>query len=246
MAAMTSLINEVREAMECSLCTAMFRQPIMLPCYHTFCLECLQHYGAGKGDGDVVYCPLCSKEFNVPTGGLLACNPNRFIERIIVDQSLSVIVNPFWDVSSNHVDDRPTPPTHVCDTHQDTKIELYCPECIVTICTKCYDRPAADEHSWCHIREEVGEKAGEGRNSWFQYKHLCEVCRSDTMETLVDEKTQLEVDSWTDGEPVQTITNVAEIGSKLRFRGTRQAATRITVCSWSIKPSPIPASRLLP
>ena len=28
------------------------------------------------------------------------------------------------------------------------------------------------------------------------------------METLVNEKTQLEVDSRTDGEPVQTITNV--------------------------------------
>ena len=51
-------------------------------------------------------------------------------------------------------------------------------------------------------------KAGEGRNSWFQYKHLREVCRSDTKETLVDKKTQLEVDSWTDG-PMQTITNVS-------------------------------------
>ena len=37
----------------------------------------------------------------------------------------------------------------------------------------------------------------------------------------------------------------AEIGSNLRFRRTRRAAIRITVCSWSIKPSPIPASRLL-
>ena len=53
-----------------------------------------------------------------------------------------------------------------------------------------------------HKNLALSSKDGRGRNSWLQYKHLCEVCRSDAMET------QLEVDSWTDGEPVETITNV--------------------------------------
>ena len=29
------------------------------------------------------------------------------------------------------------------------------------------------------------------------------------METLINEKTQLEVGSWTDGEPMETVTNVS-------------------------------------
>ena len=88
-------------------------------------------------------------------------------------------------------------------------------------------------------------KVGEGRNSWFQYKHLREVCRSDTMEALVNEKTHVEVDFWTDGSQCRRSRMSAEMGSNLRFRRTRRAAAFITVCSWSIKPSPIPASRLL-
>ena len=65
-------------------------------------------------------------------------------------------------------------------------------------------------------------KTGGSWNSWFLYKHLREVCKSDAIETLVNEKTQLEVDSWTDGKPMETTTNMsAEIGSNLRLRRTR-------------------------
>ena len=121
--------------------------------------------------------------------------------------------------------------------------------------TPAEDSPRSGEASWpnrfcfCSWHKKIAShrqpKTGEGWNSWFQYKHLHEVYRSDTMETLVNEKTQLEVDSWRMGNQWRWSLMSAEIGSNLRFRRTRRAATRTTVCSWSIKPSPIPAKRLL-
>ena len=91
MADMTSLINEVKDITECAICTEMFRRPKMLPCFHTFCLECLQQYGAGKEDGDVMSCPMCRKEFNVPTGGLSKLGANFFVDRLITAQSAYVV-----------------------------------------------------------------------------------------------------------------------------------------------------------
>ena len=44
-----------------------------------------------------------------------------------------------------------------------------------------------------HLTPSSGD--GRGLEQLFLHKHLREVCRSDAMETLVNEETQLEVDS---------------------------------------------------
>lgn len=43
----------------CSVCRDIFRNPLVLPCSHSFCGECLQ--GIAKPSGN--RCPLCRKSF---------------------------------------------------------------------------------------------------------------------------------------------------------------------------------------
>ena len=51
----------------CSVCLELFTEPKVLPCCHTFCLECLNKTARGR---DQVTCPKCRKAHQIPAGGL--------------------------------------------------------------------------------------------------------------------------------------------------------------------------------
>ena len=91
MAASTNLLlKEVQDITECPICTEMFCNPKMLPCYHTFCLKCMERYGEEKRPGETLPCPMCRREFKVPNGGLSELNTNFFIDRLIFAHSRSI------------------------------------------------------------------------------------------------------------------------------------------------------------
>ena len=46
----------------CSICTETFHDPKSLPCFHTFCQECLQMYINKYSDDKSFNCPLCRRE----------------------------------------------------------------------------------------------------------------------------------------------------------------------------------------
>ena len=97
---MNRLLKEVEDATECPICTEIFSSPKMLPCFHTFCLKCIEHYGEDKNEGDTMTCPLCRGEFKVPVGGLSKLRSNFFLERLISTfESVSGITQAVdWDV----------------------------------------------------------------------------------------------------------------------------------------------------
>jgi len=74
---------------ECSICTEVFTDPRGLPCYHTFCLRCLQSYCEDKQPGNRMPCPLCRKEFIVPDEGLSGLQKNFYIEKLLHVRKLS-------------------------------------------------------------------------------------------------------------------------------------------------------------
>ena len=91
MAANTNLLlKEVKDITECPICTDMFCNPKMLPCFHTFCLKCIEQYGVGKKEGEALPCPMCRREFKVPTGGMSKLSTNFFIDRLIIAHSISI------------------------------------------------------------------------------------------------------------------------------------------------------------
>lgn len=79
-------MEAIKEITECCICTELFTDPRMLPCIHTFCLKCLEETAlkSRKKPGDQMPCPICTKEFAIPTtvGGLTALPKNIFIERL--------------------------------------------------------------------------------------------------------------------------------------------------------------------
>src|SRR6218665_485392 len=77
--------KQLREITECPICMNVFTDPRVLPCIHTFCLECLKSISdtAQKDTGHKLPCPLCRKEFIIPTDGLAAVPKNFFLENLL-------------------------------------------------------------------------------------------------------------------------------------------------------------------
>src|SRR6218665_151528 len=77
--------NQLREITECSICLNVFMDPRVLPCIHTFCLDCLKRISetAQKGPGDKLPCSLCRKEFVIPALGIDGVPKNFFLENLL-------------------------------------------------------------------------------------------------------------------------------------------------------------------
>ena len=81
----TSLHN-LHEEVSCSVCMSPFTDPKILPCFHTFCLHCLnelQRRTSGK-HGEIT-CPECRKKFQVPGSGYPKDLPVNFRMNSLLD-----------------------------------------------------------------------------------------------------------------------------------------------------------------
>ncbi|GFS21828.1 tripartite motif-containing protein 2 [Elysia marginata] len=50
----------------CPLCLEQYKSPKVLPCQHTFCLECIRAYIAARGLDCTLPCPLCKEMARIP------------------------------------------------------------------------------------------------------------------------------------------------------------------------------------
>ena len=72
--------DEINENIICELCSETYRQPKLLPCFHTFCLSCLDTYvkETGKDDG-AFECPLCKTKIDIPEDGVNDLQSNIYL-----------------------------------------------------------------------------------------------------------------------------------------------------------------------
>jgi len=75
--ASTDLNEYVDELKKCSICFEDLANPKSLPCFHTFCLQCIKHHYRLDSPGDQVNCPVCRSSFVIPVGGVDQL-PNNF------------------------------------------------------------------------------------------------------------------------------------------------------------------------
>jgi len=100
----------VEDVTQCSICTEVMRDPRVLPCQHSYCLECLLNYGSDKQPGDSIACPLCRKEFTIPTDGLSGTQKSHVITKLIKASTLSqgsilliIFINDLVDVCEENI-----------------------------------------------------------------------------------------------------------------------------------------------
>ena len=83
MAEASDLNCRVTEIAKCPICLEDCKNARMLPCVHSFCLECLQGHFKDKSPGLEVVCPVCRKEFQIPDDGVTELQHNFFLQNLI-------------------------------------------------------------------------------------------------------------------------------------------------------------------
>ena len=88
-------IQQVPYYLICPVCCEIYKMPKSLPCYHSFCEQCL----AKLQEDSKVKCPTCSKTSIAPAGGVTELPSNFFIDRIVAEIALAEKVTGKEDVN---------------------------------------------------------------------------------------------------------------------------------------------------
>ncbi|XP_023839579.1 zinc-binding protein A33 isoform X2 [Salvelinus sp. IW2-2015] len=119
----------------CSICLDLFKQPVFLPCDHTFCQACIAGYWAGprgQVQGGSGSCPQCRKVFPGQS-----YRPNRIVANIVESycQGLEESGGLLGDVGVPERNSAPAPAPR-CGRHRE-ELKLYCEEDQELVCLVC-------------------------------------------------------------------------------------------------------------
>ena len=110
---------------ECPWCAELMVEPTMLPCFHSFCLECLALCLCHRNSGESALCPLCGAMFQIPNDGVDSLPRNIFIQKLIEAKT-----SPTSTDSEKKCD--------ICSGQGITNIaHEFCIECQQNMCVQC-------------------------------------------------------------------------------------------------------------
>ena len=127
MAATDRLLKEVEDITECPICLQTMSNPKILPCIHTFCLNCLQMYWQQRRDGGEMNCPLCRVSVPFENDDYSKLPNNFFVEKLITAKK---------SANEEFVNDKGC---DVCATLGNTQktATMFCIECMEYMCDPC-------------------------------------------------------------------------------------------------------------
>ncbi|XP_050402498.1 tripartite motif-containing protein 2 [Patella vulgata] len=172
----------------CSICLNSFHEPKILPCFHTFCLACLEDYIlriVTNKDSKEMPCPLCRSRITIPKNGAKGFCHNFYVaddlEIDSVEDEQFVAGRPFVSgfVNSHPIpkncdyhkitettkDSAEIPTEDICHNHSSIKrVSFYCTACNQAVCSTCLQNEHS-EHAFYNlaedsaiIRRELGEE----------------------------------------------------------------------------------------
>lgn len=135
-----SFAEQVDDLLECAICTEVMKSPKVLPCTHSFCLECLQQYINNKDPKQRTNtCPICrspfraSKMMSLPDN-LLAKKFLEFREKLkktsAEEESRERKISEPW--CENCCDESE-------DSQQSPEAIKYCEQCDQNLCLRCVE-----------------------------------------------------------------------------------------------------------
>ncbi|XP_035692299.1 E3 ubiquitin-protein ligase TRIM56-like isoform X2 [Branchiostoma floridae] len=122
----SKLLNRLSEDfLECQICLQPYHRPKVLPCLHSFCLQCLEEFLKKQKVKTELDCPTCRSKTLLPGGGVAKLKDNFFVE------SLKDTV----DVHKKLTDEGESLVCGSCETKSGA--ESFCTECGDFLCDEC-------------------------------------------------------------------------------------------------------------
>lgn len=107
----------------CTICTEPYNDPKVLPCLHSFCLQCLERWASNRHD-QPFSCPTCRCAVDVPSSGIGGLPSNFFLV------SLKERLEEVSRLSKQNTDCK----CYICKSKVDI---LFCLDCKTHICNGC-------------------------------------------------------------------------------------------------------------
>lgn len=173
----------------CVLCLERLRLPRILPCFHSFCLECLENL-ITSCSGPRFACPTCRKTYAVPERGALGFQNNFYLEEDSGDD----------ENNETNVED-------LCPHHTSEHLRFYCTRCRVAVCRDC----KLTSHEG-HVTVDVAEEMG-------RVKEVCHRVQVHAREVLLPALHQHYSSFVTAVDAVSSNANVQRLKMEITSRG---------------------------
>ena len=117
-------LKKLEEQLTCPICLEQFTNPKILPCFHSFCLHCLEGMAPELVEGNLCLpCPTCRSPCPNPDKGLASLPPSFVINNFNEVYGLMKKVSGDQQAS--------------CDNCDKTNANCYCKHCAVFLCPEC-------------------------------------------------------------------------------------------------------------
>ena len=142
--------KQLDDVTECPICTEVYTDPRVLPCGHTYCLKCIEAWSKDKQPGNKLACPLCRKEFTLPSNGVSDLPKNFLVANFLQMKELAKV-------------DSKTRPCEACSGGEESESEVqnvasvYCVECQIKLCQNCERAHKVIKSTRSHKLVEIGE-----------------------------------------------------------------------------------------
>jgi len=138
------LIKSIDDLTECAICRETLSKPKLLPCFHTFCLGCLEKsFADHQQPGAEFPCPVCRGNCCVPDDGLEALPTHFFVEHLLDARRISkqLSMQRRCDICDGDDDDGDGDGDgDGCGGDESAKhiATSYCGECAQFLCNQCF------------------------------------------------------------------------------------------------------------
>ena len=160
-------MKKVASHLTCPVCYELYKKPKYLPCYHSYCEQCLVKLQ--KAGSDSITCPECRKTSAIPCGGIKQLPNNFFINRIVDEVALKEKVTGEEDVR--------------CDlcVREDPAVVL-CFDCGVFLCSHCHESHKYSREYQGHSMSQLKELRKEKKDINVRPKAKPLLCQEHDME----------------------------------------------------------------
>ena len=140
-------MKKVTGHLSCPICYELYKKPKYLPCYHSYCEECLVKLVVQSN----ITCPECRKTSIVPSGGVKQLPNNFFINRLLDEVALKRKVEGEEEAK--------------CDLCvRGDAVEVLCLDCGAFLCGHCFDNHKYSKeyqnHNMMPLNEVRSKKEG--------------------------------------------------------------------------------------
>ena len=211
MALRLSVGKELDDMTECCICREVFTDPRVLPCIHTFCLQCLLKYGRDEKPGDSMPCPMCRKEFIIPDDGLAGTQKNFFMKKLVHVRKLSA------DQEAERI------PCDVCSSDEASAGEtvkpasMYCVHCEQNYCEQCSLQHRKMKGYSDHTQVDIGKDSESVEQISKTSPTMCEQHKSKEIEVFCQEcRVAICVKCLVKSHKTHSCVDIEEVSDNLR------------------------------